>query len=248
MCRQLFHHLSLSFDASTHYNNSLQWLCLITIFSTSQPLHPFPEHVCRWQPARTRSSLYIFLCFISLCSYGRLIVRALPRWRLSRSRVRQNDNTHTKLTKKNKKNRRWSSTLNSSQNITILAHFWEYMWEFLWEFLRESLWEFVITTPNVAHRQHKTMDVGEGGRILGTFLRICENFYENFYENHMRIRDYHPKRSPQTTQNHGCWRGWQNTVRKRSICLCPRRLTRQHSGHLLSLQRGKKIYILECLR
>ena len=162
MCRQLFHHLSLSFDASTHYNNSLQWLCLITIFSTSQPLHPFPEHVCRRQPARTRSSLYIFLCFISLCSYGRLIVRALPRWRLSRSRVRQNDNTHKKLTKK-KKNRRWSSTLNSSQNIPILAH------------------------------------------VFRTFLRIFKRIFTRIV---MRIRDYHPKLSPQTPQNDGRWRGW----------------------------------------
>ena len=55
VCRQLFHHLALSFDPSTHDNNWLQRWCLLTIFSTPQPLHPFSEHVCRRQPARMRS-------------------------------------------------------------------------------------------------------------------------------------------------------------------------------------------------
>ena len=33
----------------------------LTILLTLQPLHPFPEYVCRRQPARMRSSLYIYI-------------------------------------------------------------------------------------------------------------------------------------------------------------------------------------------
>ena len=38
---------------------------IITKIPTRQPLHPFPEHVCRQQPACTRSSLYICIYFLS---------------------------------------------------------------------------------------------------------------------------------------------------------------------------------------
>ena len=49
MCRQLFHRLALSFDASLH-DNWLQWWYLKPVSSNPQSLHPFPEHVCRRQP------------------------------------------------------------------------------------------------------------------------------------------------------------------------------------------------------
>ena len=42
--------LGIVFDPSTNDNNWPQWLYLLTILSTPQPLHPFPEHVCRRRP------------------------------------------------------------------------------------------------------------------------------------------------------------------------------------------------------
>ena len=57
--RQFFHHLALSLILTPTTTN-----CgddVLNILSTPQPLHPFPEHVCRRQPARTRSSLYVYI-------------------------------------------------------------------------------------------------------------------------------------------------------------------------------------------
>ena len=70
--RRFFHHLALSLTLTpitTNYWGT--WWYVLTILSTPQPLHPFPEHVCRRQPARMWSSLYIYyysICHLTMCS------------------------------------------------------------------------------------------------------------------------------------------------------------------------------------
>ena len=38
----------------------VRWYILV-IFSTPQPLHPLPQHVCRRRPARMQSSLHVYI-------------------------------------------------------------------------------------------------------------------------------------------------------------------------------------------
>ena len=56
--RQIFHHFPLSWalTPTTTTNYWGRWWYILTILPIPQPLHPFPEHVCRRQPARKRSS------------------------------------------------------------------------------------------------------------------------------------------------------------------------------------------------
>ena len=58
--------LGIVLDPYTHNKTSSwgTWWYVLAILSTPQPLHPFPEHVCRRQPARMRSSLYIYVYFL----------------------------------------------------------------------------------------------------------------------------------------------------------------------------------------
>ena len=41
-----------------------RWWYILNIISTPQPLHLFPEHVCRRQPARLLSSIYIYVSYV----------------------------------------------------------------------------------------------------------------------------------------------------------------------------------------
>ena len=65
--RHFFHQLTLSLNRTpTTTTKCSDDTHLLTILSTPQLLHPFPEHVCRRQPARMRSSLYIYIYVLLL--------------------------------------------------------------------------------------------------------------------------------------------------------------------------------------